>query len=170
MQYLGSVHWFKVTSLKPLATSIGGFQDNSLSFDMSNMSLDVDCSADGMVESEIICAVAQSTDCSTDCKFFIVAQHSHVVIRTLSLDMVSCSYGKCIAISRLFYQPRITLDSIKGMDKQVKLLHEVVVIPLSAPDLFKSRGMLSVQPQTTTTCFAVLAQALICLEEYCFME
>jgi len=41
------------------------------------------------------------------------------------------------------------------MDKQVKLLYEIVVIPLSAPDAFKSRGMLVIKLQTAATCFCV---------------
>ena len=121
-----------------------GVSQDSLSLDMSNMSLDVDCSADGLVEFETINAAPQNTDCSIDCNFFIITQHSHVVIRTLSSDGASCCHGKCVIISRLFLQPRITLDSIKGMDKQVTLLYEIVVIPLSAPDSFKSRGMSSI--------------------------
>ena len=43
----------------------------------------------------------------------------------------------------------------------MKLLYEIVAIPLSAPDAFKSRGMSIVQPQiATTTCFVVPATGI----------
>lgn len=126
--------------MRPLATNASGCHD-SLSLDMSNMSLDVDRSSDSVVvDAESSCDAVQSTDYN----FFIITLRSHVIIRTVSSDVVCCSWREHVTISRLFLQPRITLDSIKGMDKQVKLLYEIVVIPLSTPDSFKSRGMSSI--------------------------
>lgn len=170
MQYLGSIHWFKIVMLKHSMTSNGGCHD-SLSLDMSSMSLDVDCSTDDVaVDTESGHDDTQTTNSSVSSDFFTITLHSNVIIRTQSHDIVSCNHGKCVVISVLIFQPRITLDVIRGMDKHVKLLHEIVVIPLTAPDAFKRRGMSGIWPHIITTCFVVPTQALICLKEYCFME
>lgn len=152
MQYLGNIHWFQVTSLKPSTTS----HHDSLLIDMSNMSLDVDCSTDSvevdgaMVDTKNDVAHMPAV-CSTNCNFFIVTLQSHVIIQTCSSNLVSCSIVITLIIIVLIYQPRIMLDAIKGMDQQVKLMYEIVVIPLGAPDAFRSRGMQSIRPRVTTT-------------------
>lgn len=89
VQYFGNVYWFLVTSVKPLMTSTHGCHD-SLSLDMSNMSLDVDCSTDGAaVDTESIHDIAQTTDSSNDCNFFIITQRSRLIIQTPSSDVAS---------------------------------------------------------------------------------
>lgn len=145
VQYMGNVQWFRVKSLKPSTTSIGGYHD-SLLFDMSNMSLDVDCPTDSIVvDTNTSCDGTQITGgCSTDYSdFFLVTLRTGIVIQggVSSSNVVGCSYGKGIVFSILFLQCEITLDSITGMNKQVKLLREIVVIPLNAPGAFKNRGM-----------------------------
>ena len=165
MQYLGSIHWLQVTSVKPTTVNAGSCHDG-LSLDMSNMSLDVDCPIDSDHDT------AETAEfCADYNNFFIITHCSHIIMQTTSSVVVSCSYSNCVKTNGSCFKPRITLDSIRGMDKQVKLLYEIVVIPLSAPDAFKSRGMSIIQPQiATTTCFVVPAQVLICPEDYCFME
>lgn len=97
VQYLGNIHWFQVTSLKPLTTS----HHDSLLIDMSNMSLDVDCSTDSVeVDGAMVDTkndVAHMTAvCSTNCNFFVVTLQSHMIIQTCSSNLVSCSNSNYI--------------------------------------------------------------------------
>ena len=139
VQYLGSTHWLQVTSVKLSTASTGSCHDTSLSLDMSNMSLDVDCSMDSV---DISRDTIPTAKCLAGYDFFIITHHSHIIMQTMfSSDVVSCTHDNHVGTSGLCSKPRITLDSIRGMDKQVKLLYEIVVIPLSAPDAFRSRGM-----------------------------
>lgn len=82
---MGNVHWFQVTSLKPSTTHSDGYRD-SLSIDMSNMSLDADCSTNSIVVDSK--ASHEAVGCSSGCDFFMITLHSHVIIRTLSSDVV----------------------------------------------------------------------------------
>ena len=85
---MGNVHWFQVTSLKPSITHSDGYHDSLLN-DMSNMSLDADCSTDSIVvDGEGTHEAAQIVGCSAACNFFMVTLHSRITIQTSSSDAV----------------------------------------------------------------------------------
>lgn len=97
VQYMGNIHWFQVESLKSSTTSASGYHD-SLTIDMSNMSLDVDTSTDSIMVDHVIVDNTnsdhngvQSTDSSTNCNFFIITLQSQVIIQTLSCKVVSAN-------------------------------------------------------------------------------
>ncbi|XP_065912262.1 ATPase family gene 2 protein homolog A-like isoform X2 [Dysidea avara] len=111
VEYMGHVSWFKVTSLVPA----GGCHD-SLVADLSNLSLNSE------MEEEAAADNVQTT-CDVDSSFFIVTLRSQVVIQ------------------RMHPRSAVSLDSIRGMEKQVKILNEIVLLPLSAPDAFKKKSI-----------------------------
>ena len=94
VQYLGSIHWLQVTSVKPTTANTGSCHDG-LSLDMSNMSLDVDCSTDSVETSH---DTPETAEYSADNNFFIITHCSHITIQTTLSDVVSCSYANCVRL------------------------------------------------------------------------
>lgn len=78
------------------ATANAASCHDALSLDMSNMSLNVDCSTDSIETSHDTAEAAEFS--ANYSNFFIITHCSQIIIQTTPSGVVSCSYRNCIRL------------------------------------------------------------------------